>query len=75
MAKFKLCDCIYYLSAIVDIIVSYSNTLVPRAMGWKAGARFSAGARDLSLLHSVQTGSSAHPTSYPMGLGGFFPRG
>jgi hypothetical protein len=28
----------------------------------------------LSLLHFVQTGSGAHP-AYPMGTGGFFPRG
>jgi hypothetical protein len=25
-----------------------------------------------NLLHVVQTGSGAHPTSYPMGTGGFF---
>jgi hypothetical protein len=34
--------------------------------------RFLAGARDLYLLHSVQTGSGAHPASYPMGTGGSF---
>jgi hypothetical protein len=27
---------------------------------------FLAGARDVSLLHSIQTGSEAHPASYPM---------
>jgi hypothetical protein len=27
------------------------------------------------LLHVVQTGSEAHPTSYPMGTGGSFPGG
>jgi hypothetical protein len=26
------------------------------------------------LLHSVQTGSEAHPASYPMGIGDDFPR-
>jgi hypothetical protein len=26
-----------------------------------------------SLLHSVQTGSEAHPSSYPMGTGAFSP--
>jgi hypothetical protein len=31
--------------------------------------------RELSLLHVVQTGSGVHPTSYPMGTGGSFPRG
>jgi hypothetical protein len=31
--------------------------------------------QDFSLLHSVQTGSGAHPASYPMGTGDFSPRG
>jgi hypothetical protein len=30
-------------------------------MGWTAGVRFLAGASDLSLLHSYQSGSEAHP--------------
>jgi hypothetical protein len=30
-------------------------------------------ARDSSLLHSIQTGSGAHPASYPMGTGYYFP--
>jgi hypothetical protein len=38
-----------------------------------AGVRFPAGTRDFSLLHSVQTGSGAHPASYIMGTGGYFP--
>jgi hypothetical protein len=29
--------------------------------------------KDFSLLHSVQTGSGAHPASYPMGNEGSFP--
>jgi hypothetical protein len=28
-----------------------------------------------SLLHIVQTGSGAHPASYPMDIGGSFPGG
>jgi hypothetical protein len=31
-------------------------------------------ARDIFLLHGVQTGSRAHPVSYPMGNGSSFPR-
>jgi hypothetical protein len=31
------------------------------------------GARDFSLLHGIHTGSGAHPVSYAMGTGGFFP--
>jgi hypothetical protein len=30
--------------------------------------------QDFSPLHVVQTGSGAHPASYPMGTGGYFPR-
>jgi hypothetical protein len=28
-----------------------------------------------AVLHSFQTGSGAHPASYPMGTGGSFPSG
>jgi hypothetical protein len=31
--------------------------------------------QEFALLHDVQTGSEVHPTSYPMGTGGLFPRG
>jgi hypothetical protein len=31
--------------------------------------------QDFSLLHTVQTGSGAHPASYPMGTGGVFSWG
>jgi hypothetical protein len=30
---------------------------------------------ELSLLHSAQAGSGAHPASFPMGTGVSFPRG
>jgi hypothetical protein len=30
---------------------------------------------EFSLIHIVQTGSGAHPASYPMGTGGSFPGG
>jgi hypothetical protein len=42
---------------------------------WGIGIRFPAGARHFSLLHSVQTGSGAHPDSSPMCTGGASPRG
>jgi hypothetical protein len=41
------------------------------ATGCTAGVRFPTWARHFSLLHSVQTGSGAHPASYPMGTGDF----
>jgi hypothetical protein len=31
--------------------------------------------KDFSVLHSVQSGSGAHPASYTMSIGGLFPRG
>jgi hypothetical protein len=33
---------------------------------WTTGLRSRSRTRDLSLLHSYQTGSAVHPTSYPM---------
>jgi hypothetical protein len=45
------------------------------ATGWRAGVRFPVRARDFSLHHIVQTGSGAHPASYPMVTAGSFPRG
>jgi hypothetical protein len=40
-----------------------------------SGLRFPAGAGNLSLLHRVQNGSGAHPASYPIGTGIYFPGG
>jgi hypothetical protein len=37
--------------------------------------RFPTGAEDFSSSPCVQTGSGAHPASYPMGAGGSFPGG
>jgi hypothetical protein len=39
------------------------------------GVRSPAGAKDFSSNLCVQTGSGAHPASYPMGTGGPFPGG
>jgi hypothetical protein len=35
-------------------------------------AQFPAGAKDFSLVYSVQTGFGTHPTSHPVGTGGSF---
>jgi hypothetical protein len=40
-------------------------------MGSTARVRFPA-VQNFSLLHGVQTGSGAHPASYPMATGGSF---
>jgi hypothetical protein len=42
--------------------------------GW-SGVRIPAGAGNFFLLHRVQTGSGAHPASYPMGTGGSLSEG
>jgi hypothetical protein len=42
-------------------------------MGWIARVRLPAG-QDISLYHNVQTGSWAHPGSYPVGTGVFHLR-
>jgi hypothetical protein len=39
------------------------------------GVRFPAGAGNFSPLHHVQSGSGAHPASYSMDTGGYFPGG
>jgi hypothetical protein len=35
--------------------------------------RFPTGAREFSLLHTVQTAAGAHPTSYSVGAGALSP--
>jgi hypothetical protein len=40
---------------------------------WGPRVRFLEGAGNCSLNHCVQTGSGAHPASYPMGTKGSFP--
>jgi hypothetical protein len=39
------------------------------------GVRIPAEAKNFSLHHRVQTGSGAHPASYPVGTRGSFPGG
>jgi hypothetical protein len=43
--------------------------------GWTAGVRFPAEKREFSLLHGVQTGSGAHPATYPTGAWSSIPGG
>jgi hypothetical protein len=50
-----------------------AQSVTRRATGWIAGVRFPIGESSFFLLHSVQTGSEAHPASYPMGSEGSFP--
>jgi hypothetical protein len=42
--------------------------------GWTTGIQFPERGYIFSLRHRVQTGSGAHPASYPKGIGSFFPQ-
>jgi hypothetical protein len=44
-----------------------------RATRWKVGFQLPVGERDFSLLHSVQTGSGTHLTSFTMRIADFSP--
>jgi hypothetical protein len=39
----------------------------------KSGGRFPVGARNVSLLYNIQTGSGTHPASYTIGAGDCSP--
>jgi hypothetical protein len=56
----------------VECVTSDSGNMLGAATGWTARVRFPA-VEDVSLLHVVQTGSGAHPVSYPVGTEGSFP--
>jgi hypothetical protein len=45
--------------------------IATRLQAEMSNVRISVGARDLSLLQSVQTGYATHLASYSMGAGGF----
>jgi hypothetical protein len=47
----------------------FLDSSVAMVTRWAAGVRFLAGARDFSVLYSLQTGSEHYPDSYPMGTG------
>jgi hypothetical protein len=51
----------------VNIATSY------RLDDWMIGVWFLAGAGNFCPWHCIQTGSGAHPTSYPVGIGSSFP--
>jgi hypothetical protein len=62
----------------LNYCVSYNHysrdNSVRRATGWAAWVRSPVVAKDCSLLRQVQTGSQAHTSSYPTGIGGSFHR-
>jgi hypothetical protein len=44
-------------------------------VGQQSGGSSSSDSQEVYPLHIVQTGSGAHPASYPMNTGSFFPMG
>jgi hypothetical protein len=50
---------------VVMMMIIIIIIIIPN--GWPTAVQ------DFSLFHSVQTGSGAHPASYPMGSAGSFP--
>jgi hypothetical protein len=56
---------------ILYLIKEYCNTFFFSFIG----VRFPVDEGDFFLLHTVQTGSEAHPSSYIMGSGNVFPGG
>jgi hypothetical protein len=68
---------LYHFQHSVGLIRDSSVGIVIRLVvrpQWKYIFSFPAGARDFSLLWSIQTGSGAHLVVYCMGTKGIFPR-
>jgi hypothetical protein len=64
-----MCDVSYESDRSVGVATGYG--LDDRMIG----VRVPAGAWNSSLRYHVQTGSGAHPASYPIGSGASFPGG
>jgi hypothetical protein len=67
----------FWTKAIKFVILplGYYEPVQRQATGWTAGVRCQARTTYFSLVHRVQTGSEAHPASYPMGAGSSFSNG
>jgi hypothetical protein len=63
---------IYFFSHL--LLVRIAQSVYQKARSWTAGVAFPAGARNYSHLHSVQTGSGAHPASYSIGTKAISPQ-
>jgi hypothetical protein len=66
------CGCIHVPDdqGIYLLYNTYCSTACSRKLlrAGQSGVRFSAESRNCSFLQNVQTGSEAHPTSYPVGM-------
>jgi hypothetical protein len=66
------------MQLVSTILIKSRDSSVGIAVGYglddrDSSFRFPAGTGNFSLHHSVQNGSGAHQTSYPMGTRGSFP--
>jgi hypothetical protein len=59
----------------IDILSYLMNLGIAAGYGLDGRSSIPGRARDSSVLHSVETGSGAHPASYTMGTVGSFPWG
>jgi hypothetical protein len=64
----------FHILLLIHQGAGIAKSIFRRATGWTAEARSSTGARNISLLHSVQTGSDAHAPSYTMDTGKLYSR-
>jgi hypothetical protein len=70
--KEKLKNVKFYVTSVVYLFCHSVHATLLNATSIRNLRPAQAG---FSLLHVVQTGSGVHPTSYPMGTTGSFPRG
>jgi hypothetical protein len=68
---------LFLINFIFEIITFLRAGIETKLCGGLPSNRAStpAGARDFSLLHSIQTSAEAHPASYPMGTRVYFHGG
>jgi hypothetical protein len=76
--KLYICKFDFVVTVLSTVSLPYISVCTASGYGlkdWMIGFLFPAWAGNFSLHHRVQTGSEAHPASYPMGIGGSFPEG
>jgi hypothetical protein len=64
----------YLVYYVIFIEAEIAQSVWRQATGWTVGLRSQEGTRDFCVLHSIQTGSGAHPAPHPTGNGGSLPQ-
>jgi hypothetical protein len=73
VSEFKLLVLIYFVCSCIRRDSSVGIEMSYKLDGRGTGVGSPAGVRYSSLFHNVQTGSGAHPASYPTSTGDLFP--